>query len=183
MTKYIPVIGMEVHVELKTKSKMFCGCKNGLGQESAPNIHVCPVCTGQPGTLPVPNQQAIEFVQLAGLALNCELNLKSKFDRKNYFYPDLPKGYQISQYDQPLCGLGKMNVVISNNQETITKSIGITRIHLEAGKQQAVSIHVLPHRLEYWSVATSKWEMPKGARTVEAGRSSRDLPLTGTVTY
>ncbi len=131
MTKYIPVIGMEVHVELKTKSKMFCGCKNGLGQESAPNIHVCPVCTGQPGTLPVPNQQAIEFVQLAGLALNCELNLKSKFDRKNYFYPDLPKGYQISQYDQPLCGLGKMNVVISNNQETITKSIGITRIHLE----------------------------------------------------
>jgi aspartyl-tRNA(Asn)/glutamyl-tRNA(Gln) amidotransferase subunit B len=129
--KYIPVIGMEVHVELKTKSKMFCSCKNGLGQESAPNIHICPVCTGQPGTLPVPNQQAIEFVQLAGLALSCELNLKSKFDRKNYFYPDLPKGYQISQYDQPLCGLGNMNITITNNQETITKSIGITRIHLE----------------------------------------------------
>jgi len=123
MTKYIPVIGMEVHVELKTKSKMFCKCKNGLGQESAPNIHICPVCTGQPGTLPVPNQQAIEFVQLAGLALNCELNLKSKFDRKNYFYPDLPKGYQISQYDQPLCGLGKL--------EISGKEIGITRIHLE----------------------------------------------------
>lgn len=121
--KYIPVIGMEVHVELKTKSKMFCKCKNGLGQESAPNIHICPVCTGQPGTLPVPNQQAIEFVQLAGLALNCELNLKSKFDRKNYFYPDLPKGYQISQYDQPLCGLGKL--------EISGKEIGITRIHLE----------------------------------------------------
>lgn len=121
--KYIPVIGMEVHVELKTKSKMFCGCKNGLGQESAPNIHICPVCTGQPGTLPVPNQQAIEFVQLAGLALGCELNLKSKFDRKNYFYPDLPKGYQISQYDQPLCGLGKLEIA--------GKEIGITRIHLE----------------------------------------------------
>ncbi len=123
MTKYIPVIGVEVHVELKTKSKMFCSCKNGLGQESAPNIHICPVCTGQPGTLPVPNQQAIEFVQLAGLALDCELNLKSKFDRKNYFYPDLPKGYQISQYDQPLCGLGKLEIA--------GKEIGITRIHLE----------------------------------------------------
>ena len=123
MNKYIPVIGVEVHVELKTKSKMFCSCKNGLGQESAPNIHICPVCTGQPGTLPVPNQQAIEFVQLAGLALDCELNLKSKFDRKNYFYPDLPKGYQISQYDQPLCGLGKLEIA--------GKEIGITRIHLE----------------------------------------------------
>ncbi len=121
--KYIPVIGMEVHVELKTKSKMFCSCKNGLGAEKNPNVHICPVCTGQPGTLPVPNRQAIEFVQLAGLALNCELNLKSKFDRKNYFYPDLPKGYQISQYDQPLCGLGYIDI---NG-----KRIGITRIHLE----------------------------------------------------
>ena len=128
MTKYIPVIGMEVHVELKTKSKMFCNSKNGLGLESQPNIHICPVCTAQPGTLPVPNQQAIEFVQLAGLALNCELNLKSKFDRKNYFYPDLPKGYQISQYDQPLCGLGHMDIVTSDGAE---KHIGITRIHLE----------------------------------------------------
>ncbi len=141
MTKYIPVIGMEVHVELKTKSKMFCSCKNGLGQESAPNIHICPVCTGQPGTLPVPNQQAIEFVQLAGLALNCEINLKSKFDRKNYFYPDLPKGYQISQYDQPLCQNGVLEISISNeqlpgnnqllNSKIQEKRVGITRIHLE----------------------------------------------------
>ncbi|MDD5397361.1 MAG: Asp-tRNA(Asn)/Glu-tRNA(Gln) amidotransferase subunit GatB [Candidatus Moranbacteria bacterium] len=132
MNKYIPVIGMEVHVELKTHSKMFCNSKNGLGHEKQPNIHICPVCTAQPGTLPVPNEQAIEFVQLAGLALNCELNLKSKFDRKNYFYPDLPKGYQISQYDQPLCGLGHMDIQTSNNnQETITKRIGVTRIHLE----------------------------------------------------
>lgn len=114
-------------MELKTKSKMFCDSKNGLGQEKQPNVHICPVCTAQPGTLPVPNQQAIEFVQLAGLALNCELNLKSKFDRKNYFYPDLPKGYQISQYDQPLCGLGHMDIEIGGQ----VKRIGVTRIHLE----------------------------------------------------
>jgi aspartyl-tRNA(Asn)/glutamyl-tRNA(Gln) amidotransferase subunit B len=114
---------MEIHVELKTNSKMFCSCKNSLGHEKKPNIHICPVCTAQPGTLPVPNEQAIEFVQLAGLALNCELNLKSKFDRKNYFYPDIPKGYQISQYDQPLCGLGYLDID--------GKRIGVTRIHLE----------------------------------------------------
>lgn len=123
MAKYTPVIGMEIHVELKTKSKMFCDSKNGLGLEREPNVHICPVCTGQPGTLPVPNRQAIEFVQLAGLALNCQLRLDSKFDRKNYFYPDLPKGYQISQYDQPLCEKGKLKI---NGKE-----IGITRIHLE----------------------------------------------------
>lgn len=123
MAKYIPVIGMEIHVELKTESKMFCRCKNGLGQEKEPNLHICPVCSGQPGTLPAPNRKAIEFVQLAGLALNCELRLDSKFDRKNYFYPDLPKGYQISQYDQPLCEKGYLDIK--------TKKIGITRIHLE----------------------------------------------------
>lgn len=131
MAKYIPTIGMEIHVELKTDSKMFCSCKNALGHEKEPNIHICPVCSGQPGTLPVPNQKAIESVQLAGLALNCELNLKSKFDRKNYFYPDLPKGYQISQYDQPLCLNGHLDIQITNNQETRNKRIGITRIHLE----------------------------------------------------
>lgn len=114
---------MEVHVELKTESKMFCCCKNGLGREKQPNVNICPVCTAQPGTLPVPNRKAVEFVQLAGLALKCELNLKSKFDRKNYFYPDLPKGYQISQYDQPLCGKGHIDID--------GKEIGITRIHLE----------------------------------------------------
>jgi len=123
MSKYTPVIGMEIHVELKTKSKMFCACKNGQGEESEPNVNVCPVCTAQPGTLPVPNRQAIEFVQLAGVALGCRLNLKSKFDRKNYFYPDIPKGYQISQYDQPFCEAGYLNV--------LGRKIGITRIHLE----------------------------------------------------
>ncbi|NTV41465.1 MAG: Asp-tRNA(Asn)/Glu-tRNA(Gln) amidotransferase subunit GatB [Candidatus Moranbacteria bacterium] len=123
MSKYNVTIGMEIHVELKTHSKMFCSCKNGLGSEKQPNVHICPVCSAQPGTLVVPNRKAVEAVQLAGLALNCKLNLKSKFDRKNYFYPDLPKGYQISQYDQPLCGLGYLNVD--------GKKIGITRIHLE----------------------------------------------------
>jgi len=123
MAKYIPVIGMEVHVELKTASKMFCDSKNGMGLEREPNVNICPVCTGQPGTLPVPNRQAIEFVQLAGLAMDCEIASESKFDRKNYFYPDLPKGYQISQYDQPFCTNGKLRI---NG-----KTIGITRIHLE----------------------------------------------------
>lgn len=123
MAKYTAVIGMEIHVELKTKSKMFCACKNGLGLEIEPNINICPVCTAQPGTLPVPNKQAIEFVQLAGLALNCQLRLDSKFDRKNYFYPDIPKGYQISQYDQPFCEAGHLDV--------LGRKIGVTRIHLE----------------------------------------------------
>ncbi len=123
MAKYTPVIGMEIHAELKTASKMFCPSKNGLGEEKEPNIHICPICTGQPGTLPHPNKQAIKFVQLAGLALNCNIALHSKFDRKNYFYPDLPKGYQISQYDQPFCEKGYL--------EVDGKQIGITRIHLE----------------------------------------------------
>ena len=148
MTKYIPVIGMEVHVELKTASKMFCDSKNGMsassadgGEEKEPNVNICPVCTGQPGTLPVPNRRAIEFVQMAGLALGCNLRLQSKFDRKNYFYPDLPKGYQISQYDQPFCENGVLEIRNSKheirnntknqNSKSQTKRIGITRIHLE----------------------------------------------------
>jgi aspartyl-tRNA(Asn)/glutamyl-tRNA(Gln) amidotransferase subunit B len=121
--KYGVTIGMEVHAELKTKSKMFCSCKNGLGMETEPNVNICPVCTAQPGAMPVPNATAIEAVQKVGLALGCTLRLKSKFDRKNYFYPDLPKGYQISQYDEPFCENGTM--VIGD------KSFRITRIHLE----------------------------------------------------
>ena len=121
--KYIPVIGMEIHVELKTKSKMFCRCKNRLSLDEKPNTNICPVCSGQPGTLPVANAEAIKFVQLAGLALKCNLLRLSKFDRKNYFYPDLPKGYQISQYDQPLCEKGHIQIG--------EREIGITRIHME----------------------------------------------------
>lgn len=121
--KYNVTIGMEVHAELKTSSKMFCACKNGLGMETEPNVNICPVCTAQPGALPVPNAAAIEAVQRVGLALGCTIRLDSKFDRKNYFYPDLPKGYQISQYDQPFCEAGTM--IIGD------KSFRITRIHLE----------------------------------------------------
>ncbi len=121
--KYGVTIGMEVHAELKTSSKMFCSCKNGLGLETEPNVNICPVCTAQPGTLPVPNARAIEAVQRVGLALGCHLRLASKFDRKNYFYPDIPKGYQITQYDEPFCEKGAMEIA--------GKKFRVTRIHLE----------------------------------------------------
>lgn len=134
IAKYQPVIGLEVHVQLLTKTKAFCGCVNLYGGE--PNTHTCPVCLGLPGALPVLNRQAVEFAVLAGAALNCTINENSVFARKNYFYPDSPKGYQISQFDKPLCEFGFIDVTDVDGNP---KRIGITRIHMEedAGK----SIH------------------------------------------
>ena len=129
-TKYEPVIGLEVHVQLLTVSKIFCSCSTRFG--APPNTNVCPVCLGMPGSLPVLNKKAVEFATLAAMALNCRINETSIFARKNYFYPDLPKGYQISQYDKPLAEHGHLDIKIGG----ITKKIGITRLHLEedAGK-------------------------------------------------
>ena len=103
------IIGLEIHIELKTKSKMFCGCAND-SDEKSPNTNICPVCTAQPGTLPVINEEAVRKTIKTGLALNCQIPEHSKFDRKNYFYPDLPKGYQISQYDMPFCRNGFLEI-------------------------------------------------------------------------
>jgi len=128
--QYESVIGLEVHVQLNTESKIFCGCSTKFGAE--PNSQTCPVCTGMPGVLPVLNEDVLKKGILAGIALNCEIAEYSKFDRKNYFYPDLPKAYQISQYDKPVCKNGYIDI-LSNNE---VKRIGITRLHLEedAGK-------------------------------------------------
>lgn len=132
--KYEAVIGLEVHAQLLTETKIFCGCSTKFGNE--PNSNVCPVCLGHPGVLPVMNKRVVEFSILMGLATNCEINKHSIFARKNYFYPDLPKGYQISQYEEPICENGFIEVHPKNRE---SKRIGITRIHMEedAGK----SIH------------------------------------------
>lgn len=128
--KYETVVGLEVHVELSTHTKIFCGCENKFG--GLPNTYCCPVCAGMPGTLPVLNKKAVEYAVIAGLAVNCEIERFSKMDRKGYFYPDLPKAYQISQFDLPICKNGYIDISINDE----TKRIRINRIHIEedAGK-------------------------------------------------
>ena len=132
MAEWEPVIGLEVHAHLKTRTKMFCRCELEYG--AAENSRTCEVCLAHPGALPVPNGKAIEFTIKLGLALGCEISERAIFARKNYFYPDLPKGYQISQYEEPLCGPGKLVVPTVDGEETV----GIVRAHLEEDAAKTV---------------------------------------------
>ncbi len=140
MIQYEPVIGLEIHVELKTKTKMFCACKNDP-DERHPDVNICPVCTGQPGTLPVINEEAVNNVIKVGLALKSKIGEVTKWDRKNYFYPDLPKGYQISQYDNPICLGGELKIPGGD------KKIRITRIHLEEDTGRLIHFGHVGHSL------------------------------------
>ena len=128
--KFEPVIGLEIHAQLKTKTKIFCGCSTSFG--APPNTHTCPVCLGMPGVLPVLNKKVVEYTLRMAIATDCKIAGKSRFARKNYFYPDLPKGYQISQYELPIAEFGHIDIEVNGDK----KRIGITRIHMEedAGK-------------------------------------------------
>src|SRR5713226_9418602 len=124
IARYEPVIGLEVHVQLATATKIFCSCPTSFG--APPNTNVCPVCLGLPGALPVLSREAVEMAMKAGMALNCTIRPLSRFARKNYFYPDLPKGYQISQYDEPIAEHGWVDISVDGAH----KRVGITRVHM-----------------------------------------------------
>ena len=129
--EFEPVIGLEIHVQLASKTKLFCACPNGVGEETKPNTAICPVCTGHPGVLPVLTEGALALAVRAGLAMNCQTNTYSSFSRKHYFYPDLPKGYQITQYDEPINGAGYIEITYGPKDNLQKKRIGIHHAHLE----------------------------------------------------
>ena len=146
---YQAVIGLEIHAELGTQSKMFCGCPVVNSTIARPNIAVCPVCSGMPGVLPVVNRQAVEYALRVALALECEINQTSIFARKNYFYPDLPKGYQISQYEQPLARNGRLLILTAKGE----RRVRVRRVHLEEDTGKLTHIEeagevLLAHRPE-----------------------------------
>ena len=158
--EYEVVIGLEVHAELSTKTKIYCGCPTEFG--SAPNTHCCPVCTGMPGALPVLNEKVVEYAVRAGLATNCEIAKESKQDRKNYFYPDTPRAYQISQFDLPLCAHGHVDVVVDGKEKTIY--IYNVCDHQECYKEvesQAISYTTgVPAMIGSMMVVTGQWKKP-----------------------
>jgi aspartyl-tRNA(Asn)/glutamyl-tRNA(Gln) amidotransferase subunit B len=201
--KYIPIIGLEVHIQLKTKSKMFCGCgANWFGRK--PNTLTCPVCLGLPGALPVPNRKAVEWTIMLGLALNCKIDRESKFDRKNYFYPDLPKGYQISQYDKPIAVDGylklktqkakvktttqnlKLGNVIKSIEQFSNKKIKIRRVHLEEDTAKLLHVKQLENPNSLPRRQAGKIQIPKqstgskGYTLIDFNRSG--MPLVEIVT-
>ncbi len=131
MTEFEPVIGLEIHVQLASKTKLFCACPNGVSEDTKPNTAVCPVCLGHPGVMPVLTEGALELAVRAGLAMHCKTNAYSSFSRKHYFYPDLPKGYQITQYDEPINGAGYIEITYGPKDNLQKKKIGIHHAHLE----------------------------------------------------
>lgn len=130
-TQFEPVIGLEIHVQLASKTKLFCTCPNGVGEETQPNTALCPVCGGHPGVLPVLTEGALDLAVRAGLSMNCQINQYSSFSRKHYFYPDLPKGYQVTQYDEPINGAGYIEITFGPKDHLQKKRIGIHHAHLE----------------------------------------------------
>lgn len=171
---YKPTIGLEIHIELKTKTKMFCFCQNN-SEEKRPNFNICPICTAQPGTLPVINQEAVRKTIKTGLALNCQILDSSKFDRKNYFYPDLPKGYQISQYDKPIAVNGELKIKIQNSK---LKTIRIRRVHLEEDTGRLIH----PVRADYSLVDFNRAGLPLMELVTEpdinSGKEAREFAQT-----
>ena len=153
MTEFEPVIGLEIHVQLASHTKLFCACPNGVGEDTKPNTAVCPICLGHPGVMPVLTEGALELAVRAGLAMNCRTNKYSSFSRKHYFYPDLPKGYQITQYDEPINGAGYIEITYGPKDNLQKKKIGIHHAHLE--EDAAKSTHLADHSLVDYNRAGS----------------------------